>query len=622
MRTVLSFIIQFSFFSVASAGFFIASNIVMPIKAVISQQQTQLPRMSIRFDEFNAAFAALEDDYYVGEFEEEKIPTNIVARELKPGSGEMLPEKAMRFELPSLKINPAITMDRQPTSWKPQEPEPTAVKIAESMQHQQSFISGGKIPHHWIDGKLELIRGLAITDPRDQLRIGWFLEGRKVSDGKIDVNAGTYEIKVDRMEGELIAELVDRKGYMLGEAIVDLELLAKQRSIQQIEVHNVDVQLTPYSFGFSGQTVSVYHSEKNRSMVPDTEISIEGHDYHKASDEKGKIHEEAISNHSTALLTANRGQYREALVLADLEKEQTFRMFPEKFMRNFFDIVNVDKKIRDLGVIWGTIRKEEAAAPGYRVRIAKHPEVPPIYFTYYIADQKRKETSTDGQFAFVGMVDGEYEIEIVDALDKKIDSKMIAVRNGAVSVAEFEIGTRKTLYVKPFDPFSQTPQGLQFAALGSEDVIAAQTEEVLKLPVTQGTDPVLIYTKTENATVEGSTFASRSRKFQEVPVLNNAWWNRIQSEYKIKVVSGVIIGFVDSEAQFNVYNEESATPTKILYFNTQGTIVKNGERPSGFIMYNTGTGFKNLIIEADTGLLSTEAAYVDGEAISLIYKSL
>jgi hypothetical protein len=79
---------------------------------------------------------------------------------------------------------------------------------------------------------------------------------------------------------------------------------------------------------------------------------------------------------------------------------------------------------------------------------------------------------------------------------------------------------------------------------------------------------------------------------------------------------------VDSEAPFQVYNEEGQAATKIIYFNTQGQVVKNGERPSGFIIYGTGSGLKNLIIEADTGLLVTEAAYVDGQAISLIYKSL
>jgi hypothetical protein len=620
---MLGFLIQFFFFSVASAGFFITSNLVLPIKAVVSQTQMHLPHMSIRFDEFSPAFAALEDDYYVGDAQDEKIPTNVAAQVLKPGGKEILPAVVPRFELPSLKINPMIAaVERPQTSWKPQDAFENKSPLPAAKAAQPAYINNLKIPHFWLDGKMELTRGLAISDPRDQLRVGWFVEGRKMSDGKIDINGGTYEIKVERMEGELIAELVDKRGYMLGEAIIDLELLARERNPQQIEVHNVDLALEPYSFGMNGRTVSVYHSEQSKSVVAHAEVAIDGHDFRRASDDDGKIHEESISNHSTALVAANHGLYREALVLADLEKEQTFRMFPEKFMESFFEVARVDKKMRDMGVVWGTIRKDGVAASGYRVRLAEHPEAKPIYFTYYIADQKREGTSTDGQFSFVGMYDGDYEVEVVDAMERKIDSKLIAVRNGAVSVAEFDIGTRKTLYVKPFDPFTQTPQGVEFAAMGSNDVIKAQTEDVLKLPVTQGTDPVLIYTKQADATVESSTFASRSRKFQEVPTLNSAWWSKIQGEYKIKVSSGVIIGFIDSDSSFNVYNEEGGAATKIIYFNTQGQIIRRGERPSGFVIYNAGSGLKNLIIEADTGLLTTEAAYVDGEAISLIYKSL
>jgi len=620
MQKVLGFLIQFLFLSAASAGIFIASSLVAPIKAVVSQAPTQLPRMSIRFDEFSPAYAALEDDYYVGEYQEEKIPTNIAAQVLKPGIKEIHGEQAASFELPSLKISPSMINEPTSGNWKAPDTK-SAVTMAQAMQ-QENAINALRIPHYWLDGKVELTQGLAITANFDQLRIGWFVDGQKQSDAKIDVMNGTYEIKVDRLEGEVVAEMVDSKGYMFGEAIVDLEMLAKQRVIAQVEVHNVDLDLAPYSFGFNGQTVSVYQTKGNRSPVPQTEVAIEGHDYHQPSDGGGKVHDESISNHSTAVFTASRGQYREAVVIADLEKEQTFRMFPEKFMGNFFDILHVDRKLRDLGVVWGTIRKDEVAAPGYRVRIAGHPEAKPVYFTYYIVDSKRQETSTDGEFSFVGMVDGDYEVEVVDGADKKIDSKLVAVRNGAVSLAEFDIGVRKTLYVRPFDPFTQTPKPLEFAAMGSDDIINAHTEDVLKLPVTQGADPVLIYTKSVNANIGSSTFASRSRKFQEVPVLNSAWWSGIQSQYKIDVAAGVVIGFIDTETNFQVFNQESAQPTHILYFNSQGQIVKNGERPAGFVIYGVGQGLKNLIIESDSGLLTTEAAFVENASISLFYKAL
>ncbi len=620
MRTVLGFLIQIFFLSASSAGLFIASHIIVPVKPVVSQKQTQLPRMSIRFDDFSLAYSALEDDYYVGEYEDEKIPSDVIATHLKPGVGEILPEAKPRFELPKLEIQPLSQKEPAASSWKPAT-QPELKNVVASIEKQQNLL-GIKTNHFWIDGKIELANGLAITSPSDELRVGWFVEGRKMRDGRVKFSEGLYEAKVDRLEGELIAELVDKRGYVLGEAIIDLEILAKQRDIKSLEIHDVHLQLVPYNFGLSGQTVTVYHSDKSRSHLPETEVHVLGHDYRQISDIKGKLYDDAISNHSTALMSANHGQYRESLVLADMAREQVFRLFPEKFMEGFFDIIRLDKKLRDKGVIWGTIRREDVAAPGYRVRLAQDKAARSVYFTYYIADLQRQETSTDGQFSFVGLEDGDYEVEVVDGADQLIDSKLLAVRGGAVTVAEFEIGTRKTLYIKPFDPLTQTPKAVQFSAMGTEDVIAAQTEQVLKLPVTPGTDPILIYTKPADSDVESNTFASRTRKFQEIPVINGQWWSEIQNKYTISLESGVIIGFVDTGSPFQVYNEESDRSSKILYFNSQGTVVKEGERPSGFIIYNIGVGLKNIIIESDSGLLTTEAAYVDGRSLSLTYKSL
>jgi hypothetical protein len=625
MKTVLGFFIQMIFMSVASAGFFIATSLVSPIKAMVSHPESHIPRMSIRFTDFSPAYAALEDDYYVGDYENEQIPKDVVAKELKPGTVDMVLEKPQRIEIPSMKMNPHPTLSQynggEEGGWK----KPTPQKMAEAptAHSQTQYLPDGRIPHYWLQGKMELTQGLAITDPRDEIRVGWFLEGRKMNEGRININQGTYEIKAERLEGEVIAELVDSKGYVLGEAIVDLDLLAKQRMIQQIIVPDVDLKLTPYSLGPKGQVVSVYNTPQNPSPIAAAELTYGEHDEHTQTRADGKFNEESISSHSTAVLAANRGQYRESLVLADFEKAQTIRMFPEKFMRDFFDIIELDNKFRDLGVIWGTIRKEDVPVGGLHVRIAGHPEVPTVYFTYYIPDEKRKDTSTDGQYAFVGMIDGDYEVEVLNAQDQKIDSKVITVRAGAVSSVEFEIGERKILYVRPFDPFTLEPQGVEVMAMGSDRILNTKTEDTLKLPVTKGTDPVLLYSKPESGKIESNTFASRTRKFQEVPILNTIWWNRIQSQYKIQASSGVIVGFIDSDAPFEVFNEDTTPSTKILYFNQAGQIIKGaGQKPSGFILYGTGKGLKTLIIESGTGLLTTEASFVDGEAISLLYKNI
>lgn len=624
MKTFVGFIIQSLTMSFASASIFMASNIVMPLKAAAPHQESHIPRMSIKWDEFSPAFAALEDDYYVGDIEDEVIPAELAAEEIKPGTFEIRPNPSLQIELPQLAMS-ALQAPGTPDGFtKPWNEKKTRDANAEELQAQKNLtaVHNLNLPHLWIEGKIELTEGLAITDPRDELHVGWFVEGQKIRDGRVTISEGRYEIKVDRLEGEIIAELIDRKGFTIGEVILDLEDLAKKRAVTGVVIDNVDLRLKPYKFGAHGQTVAVYHSPTSRSPVGPTQVVFGDHDMKLTTKEDGKFAEEAVSAHSSALLAAHRGQYRESVVLADLEQEQLLRMFPDKYMDAMFEIAKVDKRIRDMGVIWGKVSNEEHPMAGYRARIAGHPETQTIYFSTYFPDQNRQATSTDGQFVFWGMLDGEYEIELLNAQGQKVDSKLVSVRAGAVSVSEFNVGLRKTLYVKPFDPFSQEPQSLQVRAMGSDHLYRTMTESTLKIPVGAGADPVLISTKTPHSQHETRTFASRQRKFQEVPMLNHEWWARVQRQHDIRVSSGVIVGFVDTENSFEVFYENPDSATKIIYFDQQGRTLKSNNGASGFIIYGAGAGLKTLILEAGTGLITTELTYVDTEAIALLYKNL
>lgn len=607
-----------------------ASNIIYPLKSVVEKPPLQMPRVSLHFDEFSLAFAALEDEYYLSHYEEEKIPTGIPVTELKPSSQELIKSEAPQIQIPLISMNGAEVFGdsmvlgaassfRASKEASSAEPAPTAASL---LQEQQKTPIGVVPPHFWIQGKLELSEGLAISDPRDSLNVGWFVDGERKKEGKISLREGTYEIKVDSLYGEIIAELSDKKGFLLGEAVIDLDVLRRQRQQTGFVISGVDLKLRPYNFSLKGQTLSVYDTPSNRQVVSGTQVRVGDHDMNFRSKKDGQFDEPSVSPQSSGVVFAQQDRFRQTVLLADFGRELTIHLYPDPFMNAFFETIQLPKKLRTDGMIWGTIKRGDTPAFGYQVRMAQQ-NAKPIYFQMYIANPQADKTSEDGQFAFVGLGNGEYEIEVVDAFGRLVDSKLAVVRMGAVTEMNFEVADERNLSVRAFDPLSLQPKSVEFYAIGQPSPLNIQTEEILKLPTYPGQEPLLIYTKVEGSDVEAATFASRNKKFQEVPVLNPSWWYRLQTAYKIRAEDGVIVGFVDTDMPFEVFIDHQTEKTKILYMDQQGRTIQkaSGVKPAGFIIYGVDQGLHTLILESEQGQIQSEAAYVDGEAISLMYKA-
>lgn len=631
MRTLTGFIFQIFFFSASSASLFLASNVIYPMRTVVDRPPIQMPRMKLDFSEFSPAFAAMEDDYHMSIYEEEQIPQEIAATELRPSSQEIIKSATPEIQIPQMTLRPTDSIDTMMNvtgvalseiTQKPTEPQekPATALLAEQ---QKNGLGPSGVPHVWLQGKIELTEGLAISDPRDTLAVGWFVNGEKKKEGRISLREGIYEIKVDRLEGELIAELADQRGYLLGEAVIDLEVLAKKRANVGLILGGVDIKIRPYNFSLKGQTLAIYDSPGNKQVVSRAQLAVGDHEIPIRSDDKGDFSEPLVSPQSTGVITAQQAKHRETVILANFERELKIHLFPDQFMQAFFDTISLPRKHRTDGVIWGTIARGQQPAAGYQVRMVQQ-NVKPIYFQMYIAHKESEKTSEDGQYSFVGLNDGEYEIEVMDQLGRLIDTKLAVVQAGTVTEVNFEVGEERQLSIRPFDPLSLQPKNIEFFALGQSGVQQVKTEEILKIKSYQGQEPLLIYTKVEGADIEASTFASRHKKFQEIPVLNDSWWRGIQKAYNISVAGGVMVGFVDSDQAFEVFIDHQNEKTKILYLDQQGRTINKtpGTKPSGFIVYGVERGVHTLIIESEQGQIISEAVYVDGEAISLIYKAL
>lgn len=627
MRALIGFIFQIIFLSFASASVFLTSNVFYPIPSQQERIPVQMPTMRLSFDEFSPAFAALEDDYYVANYEEEKIPQNVRSQVLKTTDDELIKSQRPQLQIPQMTMRADGTEAEQAalfTTSALQNPQKTQKTTVDELLASQKKNIGLNPTHFWIQGKIELTGGLAISDPRDSLFIGWFVRGENKKEGKILLREGTYEIKVDRLEGEVIAELADKNGYLLGEAIIDLDVLAQERASPGFVIAGVDIQLKPYNFSLSGQTLSVYSSSQQTQVVSQATVAVGDHDMNFRSSEKGQFSEPLVSPHSIAILSAEKEKYRETRRLADFERNVNLHLFPEPFLQAFFETINLPKAQRGDGIIWGSVYGKTQPLANYQVRIAEHPEARPIYFEMYIAAKNREKTSDDGQFSFVAMNDGVYELELVNDLGQVVDSQWLSVREGSVTEVRFDLGESRPIQIRPFDPLSMEPQPIQFFTNGMKSVQQLKTEDVFVLKSFKGTDPLLVTTKLQGADLEAVTFASRQKKFQEIPVLNTKWWRNLQKQYQLTSQQGVIVGFVDTESPFDVFIDHQTEKTKVLYLDQQGQTIQKayGVKPAGFVVFGIEKGIHTLVLESEQGQIASDAAYIDGESVAMIYKAL
>lgn len=594
------------------------SNVVAPLKAVEIRASSHLPRMNLRFTDFSLPMAALEDEYNVGEMVDEEIPQNIPTQPLEAGKVEMQFAPAV-MKIPVLKVDKNEVYDLSKLHPAVEE------KVTDIAKLNPSMDLGVQHPHFWIEGRIELTEGLALTSASDQVRVGWMSGDQLQREGRVSIAEGRYSIKVDTLQGELIAELVDSKGYVLGEASVDLDKLFQQYGTSRLTIDNVNLRLVPYNFGFKAHTLSVYDTPSTRDPVAAASVSIGQHDLHLTSSDQGQVEAESLSGKSTGVLYAGKSGYRETVVIADFMKAQNLRMFPEKYVKALFDSIDLPEEFRDLGVVWGRVVHRGSPAGGYKVRLSKHRDVSTVYFETYIPMDQNKETSADGQYALVGLEEGHYEIEVVDSTDKIVDTKLVYVKPGAISTVEFEVARTKILYVKYFDPFRSQPRPMEYVTLGATKSVSVETETSVPVMAYTGDDPLLVFSRVQDADVESASFASRSMKYQEIPVLDYTWFDKISQKYKIDKEKGVIVGFVDTQEEFQVYLDKMVADYKVLYFDVYGEIIKPtdvGRQRAGFIFYNTNADLHTVLIESSSGSLVSELAYVDGESVALIYKSL
>ena len=165
---------------------------------------------------------------------------------------ETAPLKIKSNEVQEIKIESAIKIEKTELN------KVATEQLANLMQRQPSStdklvqMSPMQVPENsaLIRGHFELKDGIGLVDQIVVLKRTF--EGQTLELGQVDLRAGQYQIAVGSFEGEIIAEIKDRAGILIGEV---REKLINLKRIGQFYEGPVLRVGRPSAFGFNPQSI-------------------------------------------------------------------------------------------------------------------------------------------------------------------------------------------------------------------------------------------------------------------------------------------------------------------------------------------------------------------------------
>lgn len=464
-----------------------------------------------------------------------------------------------------------------------------------------------------VKGALEISGGLAVTDVH-HLEILRRQEGVIVDRGEVNLRTGSYQIKLQGRQGEILARLIDTQGRILGEGGFRVSHLQGRGTLQGPKITvspRVDVAGTIASY-YGGAKPKSPSGSLLKAALP-LEISKTG-DFEVSGFERG----------STSVLQAAAPGFMSTQKIVIAGDNVDVQLFPLSMMKALRAIASEHQQM-DLNdpegpIIWGRIVQDGKPVSGITVEIESAQGNPPIYLNeFLIPDPNLKATSSNGLFAFVMVPEGFHAI-VARRGEGFFGHQNVVTTAGAVSTTEISNSIRtEQVVVRAYDAFTGEPRPAQLLHQASEETvdIGPSGMTVLLLPMTQRLS--LVDVRPDSPYVPSRLLALDSESFLHVPLVREDWLLDLKGRARIDdgAESGVIVGFVPEENfSVDVVGIENAQP---IFFDVQGRLVpgaKVGPAGGGFILFNTPSGVQEIVVTGEkSGRIMSRMAVVDPRSV-------
>ncbi|MFZ3230060.1 MAG: hypothetical protein WA160_07640 [Pseudobdellovibrio sp.] len=468
-----------------------------------------------------------------------------------------------------------------------------------------------------VRGKFEVKDGVGVVD--HIVEIKRVEEGQVREIGQIDLKAGSYSIDIESPQGELVAQITDRNGLLIGrdqQKVVNLQSRGSYFEGPFIRVgFSQQMAANPElpGKGDERQTVAENRSGRtpaNNSMARAKEdefasgitasLFSDQHQLEKAKDQFGNI---SRTSSTISLIADKKLNYMNMITIRQTGDLLETPLFTKKWIDGVItyvaDQMKIEFKSKTAPIIIGRVFSDKKPLAGARVQIESQPGLNPIYLDQFmIPSMKQDSTSENGYFMFVGLEQDDYSV-VAFQNNKITGHQMFTTVDSRISYQNIlSSSVPHVVLVRSFDAFTGQP--------ADADIISSDLEEIIE------TKAGIASFRTNNE-LGLSTYLVRPKQgympinyvqdsrldHVHIPLVSEEQLTNIQQQLQIESVpnTGNIIGFVPG-ADYEMYLiSEEYNISQIAYFNQNGQISKGPMPGGGFILFNVPIGAREVVVQ-------------------------
>jgi|GEM_PF-4226639 len=526
-------------------------------------------------------------------------------------SGSASPEAAGLPASNNQDVFAESTHSRSPVSEVSREPalnSASPINDASAVMHQLTLA-----------GEFEFANGLALTNPADNVVIYRENDGQVFEQAAVWIKKGSYEIFMEKSEGDLVAELRNAQGDLLGRARLELAKLNSNNAKNPYRMSGINLKIVPVPQGVSGQVLALGAS--GRQPLADARVAFESLPFDVGCKRTGRFDEPALMEGSAVGLEIHHPGYLPTKIKAFAGADNSAILLPAKAVRAI-QAMQPEAKDHSTATIIGIVTKAHSPVSGAQVMLATAGEDRKvIYFNAKNEpDSTLEATGPNGMYAIYGVGAAEQKVRATWGPTQS-DAVIVSAHDRFAEQADLELIETRTAKLRVFDAFrTDWPLAAQVQILGSEESsVRAPRDSSGVLKFKTGQRGLFLDVDAGQNYEAARMIVDRDRKSIYLPMIQTSWLERLHGSQKVsnEIHTGTVVGFIQGNAPFEVQMDEKSVgrSSKLYYFNRRGEILSEsvGEPGGGFIIFNLPEGSRSLLIQAK-GMSKSYAATVQVES--------
>lgn len=443
-----------------------------------------------------------------------------------------------------------------------------------------------------IRGNFELSEGVGIVDHIVSLRR--IFEGQSFELGQVDLKAGMYQILVGSFEGELVAEIKDSSGIIIGEDRQKILGLKRSGSFFSGPLLKIG---QPSAIGFNPRNI-----DDRRIAEAELSASLYSGNYSLKKTTESYPNVASLSS-TVGLITDLSKKTAPTLSFRTAKDSSETLLFSQKWVDGLKSYLSDKLQIQYLptsGLIIGRILQDGKPVAGAQVVIENQPGLEPYYLDQFLIPQTDQTvTSSNGLFVIPGLNPGRYQISAF-IKDRAIGSQLYFVEENIVSYQEILTTIRtQSIVVRTYDAFNGSEMDADLVIPGHEDIFSVvDGMGRYRTSAAEGLQEISV--RPNHAGYIPYVYLQNSKKDHlHLPLVQDAFLDQLRLQMQIPIVpdTSVLIAFTEV-GNFDLHlTVENFDKRQIIYFNSSGLVASGPTAGGGFVIYNLPAGLQEVILQ-------------------------